>query len=236
MAKDLMQMRKMVPKSKAKRIFIFFVFLILAVFVVLSISSPAALIALSREDGQIENLTAGILFATAFLSIFLYFKSKKRDNIFLLFGFFGLIGFLDEVSFGRRLFPIPMPKAHGLTIDGVHDLLHVMKNVGRTNFTYHPIGTSVVLSIFVIVVAYVLTRASISRQKILISLSKYGISGLVLIIALCIAASQVIDTFELKIFAYRAVEECLELVAAMALMTCSLRCEEALRYKHLVDQ
>ncbi len=109
----------MSPKSRAKRIFIGFTLVLLVLFAVMLTVSPVSLIALSGEDRQIENLTAGILLATTFLSIFLYFRGNKRAKIFLIFAFLGLIGFLDEISFGRRLLPVPMPKSHGLTIDGV---------------------------------------------------------------------------------------------------------------------
>ncbi|QNI77702.1 hypothetical protein [Synechococcus sp. MVIR-18-1] len=226
----------MSPKSQAKRIFIGFTLLVLVLFAVMLTVSPVSLIALSGEDRQIENLTAGILLATTFLSIFLYFRGSKRAKIFLIFASLGLIGFLDEISFGRRLLPVPMPKSHGLTIDGVHDLLHLIKNVANTNFTYHPVETIVVACILVMLTVFVWMKAAKSRHEIVNSLSSYGVGDLVLVLLFCIAASQAIDTFEIKIFAYRAVEECLELVGAMALMMCPLKCEEVLRHRHLVDQ
>ena len=126
----------MLKKLQIKSVFALFVALIAALFVTLRIVNPTILVDISREDVFLENLTAGVLFATFCLSSFLHLKFKVKTNIFFAIAILGLIGFLDEISFGRRLLPIPMPKSHGLTIDGVHDLLHLLKNITRTIF-YH---------------------------------------------------------------------------------------------------
>ena len=65
-------------------------------------------------------------------------------------------------------------------------------------------------------------------------LVKYEISDLVLVIISCIVLSQFIDTFKWKIiYPYMAVEECLELTAAVALLTCSLKCREKIRLQRV---
>ena len=225
----------MAPRSQARRFFVVLTIAVLVLFAIMLIVSPSTLIALSGEDRHMENLTAGILLATVFLTMHLYSKRSKRPRIYLGFASLALVGFLDEISFGRRLFPIPMPKAHGLTLDGVHDLLHLIKNIVKTNFAYHPLETTFAISIFLIVTAYIWFKSIKTRHQIVDSLSSYGVSDLVLLIVFCIAASQAIDAFEIKIFAYRAVEECLELVAAMALMTCPLKCDEVIRARLLVN-
>ena len=210
-----------------KKIFALFAVLTLILFVSLGVANPSALIGISKEDGFLENLTVGIVFATFCLSSYFYFKFKRKANIFLLLAAFGLIGFLDEISFGRRMFPVPMPKSHGLTIDGVHDLIHLIRNVARTNFTYHPLETSIVIFAFVITVSCVWLNTKIIRQRVFTVLAKYEISDLALVIVFCVLISQAIDTFEWRIFAYRTVEECLELNAAAALMACSFKCRQA---------
>ena len=134
-----------------KKIFSLFAVLILFLFVFLAVANTRILIGIAEEDGFLENLTAGILFATFCLSSYFHFKCKRTLNLFLILAIFGLVGFLDEISFGRRMFPVPMPKSHGLTIDGVHDLFHLIKNVSRTS-AYHPVETSVVLSILLIII------------------------------------------------------------------------------------
>ena len=137
---------------------------------------------------------------------------------------------MDEISFGRRLLPIPMPKSHGLTIDGVHDLVHLLKNITRTNLTYHPLGTYIVISLLVIVAGFVWYKTKKIRQRAINLFAKYEIRDLVLVIILCIVFSQGIDTFRWNIYPYQAVEECLELTAAVALLTCSLKCRERIRF------
>lgn len=202
-------------------------------FVSLGVANPSALIGISKEDGFLENLTAGILLSNFFLSSYFYFKFKRTANIFLLLAIFGFIGFLDEISFGRRMFPVPMPKSHGLTIDGIHDLFHLTRNVARTNLTYHPIETSIVISVFVITIACVWLNTKSFRQRVLAVLAKYEISDLAFVIIFCVIASQCIDTFEWRIFAYRTVEECLEFNAAAALMACSFKCRQAFRLNRI---
>ena len=217
----------MLKKPQVKSVFALFVTLIAALFATLRIVNPTILIDISQEDVFLENLTVGVLFATFCLSSFLHLKFKLKTNIFFIFAALGLIGFLDEISFGRRLLPIPMPKSHGLTIDGVHDLLHLLKNIIRTNLTYHPVGTYIVISLSIILAVCIWLKTKTIRQRVINLLAKYEIRDLVLVIISCIIFSQVIDTFRWSvIYPYIAVEECLELTAAVALLTCSLKCRE----------
>ena len=222
----------MLKKPQIKSIFALFVALIAALFATLRIVNPTILIDISQEDVFLENLTAGVLFATFCLSSLFHLKFKVKTNIFFAFAILGLIGFLDEISFGRRLFPIPMPKAHGLTIDGVHDLLHLLKNITRTNLTYHPVGTYIVISLSTLFVVCAWYKTKIIRQRVINLLVKYEIRDLALVMISCIVLSQVIDTFRWTIIdPYIAVEECLELTAAVALLTCPLKCREKLVLK-----
>ena len=217
----------MLKIPRIKSVFALFVVLIAALFITLRLVNPTILIDISQEDVFLENLTAGVLFATFCLSSFLHLKFKVKTNIFFAFAILGLIGFLDEISFGRHLLPIPMPKSHGLTIDGVHDLIHLLKNITRTNLTYHPVGTYIVISLSMIFVVYAWYKTKIIRQRVINLLAKYEICDLALVIIFCIVLSQVVDTFRWNlIHPYIAVEECLELTAAVALLTCSLKCRE----------
>ena len=220
----------MLKKLQIKSVFTLFVALIAALFATLRILNPTILINISQEDVFLENLTAGVLFATFCLSSVLHLKLKVKTNIFFAFAILGLIGFLDEISFGRRLLPIPMPKSHGLTIDGVHDLLHLLKNITRTNLTYHPVGTYIVIFFSIISAVCVWRKTKIIRQRVINLLVKYEIRDLVLVIASCVILSQFIDTFRWNIIhSYMAVEECLELAAPVTLLTCSLKCREKIR-------
>ena len=216
-----------------KKILALLAVLTLISFVSLGVASPSALIGISKEDGLLENLTAGILLSNFFLSSYFYFKFKRAASIFLPLGAFGLVGFLDEISFGRRMFPVPMPKSHGLTIDGIHDLFHLTRNVARTNLTYHPIETSIVISVFVITIACVWLNTKFFRQRVLAVLAKYEISDLALVIVFCVVVSQGKDTYEWRNYAYRTVEECLEFNAAAALMACTFKCRQVFRLNRI---
>jgi len=76
---------------------------------------------LFREDGLIENLTAIIFFCAFLVSMYFFFMKGKRQKSLLVIAFIGLLGFLDEVSFGERHFRLNMPRYDGVKFDAVHD-------------------------------------------------------------------------------------------------------------------
>lgn len=95
-----------------------------AALIILYAFGPRALI--FGEDRGVEMATA-LLFLAAFVVGILHLcRSKQRDYPILLpvAAVLGLIGFLDETSFGARVFGWSMPKmAGGGEFDGAHDLV-----------------------------------------------------------------------------------------------------------------
>ena len=83
--------------------------------------------ALIKEDGLIENISA-ILFAAAFLISLIHWpkiRRKEGATTFVFVGILGLIGFLDEISFGERLFDLTMPVIYEVKIDALHDFFYL---------------------------------------------------------------------------------------------------------------
>lgn len=95
-----------------------------AALIVLYVFGPRALI--FGEDRSVEMATA-LLFLAAFVVGILHLcRSRLRDYPILLpvAAVLGLIGFLDETSFGARIFGWSMPAmAEGGEFDGAHDLV-----------------------------------------------------------------------------------------------------------------
>ena len=98
-----------------------------AALIILYAVGPRALI--FGEDRAVEMATA-LLFLAAFVVGILHLcRSRLRDYPILLpvAAVLGLIGFLDETSFGARIFGWSMPAmAEGGEFDGAHDLVIVI--------------------------------------------------------------------------------------------------------------
>jgi hypothetical protein len=208
-----------------QRSYFLLVFILLAIFFALLVFNPLILLNISGEDGLIENVTAGVLIGAACLSISQFFIKSTDKKVFLVLSFVGIIGFLDEVSFGDRVFEgMYFFRVHGVKIDGIHDVAEVSANLIKTNIVYHTLGTLVALVMIFGILSYIFARRASSAKNNIMKVLEYcsdrKILGYWLIIFLCIFVSQSIDIFRIKIFAYQAIEESLELVAATGFMAC----------------
>jgi hypothetical protein len=66
---------------------------------------------LGHEDGIYENLGALFFLLSSILFFITYFKSQPKKNIFfLLLGILLLVAFLEEISWGQRIFNIDTPE------------------------------------------------------------------------------------------------------------------------------
>ena len=102
---------------------------------------------IGREDGPYETTGAIFFLLSSLLFFIIYFKNRssfnffffksKRNVFFLLLGLLFLVAFLEEISWGQRIFSISTPKSietinmqgelnihnlaifHGLTEDGI---------------------------------------------------------------------------------------------------------------------
>lgn len=110
-------------------------FCVLVVGVMLSIAygiyagSPESRDSLLLEDGIVENLSAMFYFFTFVVGSFYIFKSDKYKKTILAVSLLSLLGCLDELSFGERLFNLKMPRISGVQIDGAHDFFSLIARV-----------------------------------------------------------------------------------------------------------
>ena len=105
----------------------------IAFFTLLYILFPSLRDNLVEEDKFLENLTALIFFQGFIIgAINIYrFKSLRHRKIYLFIPLIALLGFLDELSFGERIFGFSFPVFYGIKIDAAHDIFNLAKNIYR---------------------------------------------------------------------------------------------------------
>ena len=81
---------------------------------------PSARERLIVEDGIIETTTALVFVAAAVIGVAALWRSRRRARWWLIPAL-GLLGFLDEMSFGARIFGFPLPVIDGMEVDSFHD-------------------------------------------------------------------------------------------------------------------
>ena len=80
------------------------------------------------EDNFVENLSAILFFISFFVGLIILarFRKARLRKIhyhpgYIAIPILGLIGFLDEISFGERLFGFEVPEVYGAKVASFHD-------------------------------------------------------------------------------------------------------------------
>jgi len=182
---------------------------------------------LIEEDALVENLTA-IFFLLAFvLGLSFFFKLRRRRVHWSLamLAFVALIGFLDEISFGERLFNLSMPVWGGVQLDAVHDVVElVYKNISPGLIL---IAGGILASLGAALTLWVFAKntGGIKPSQVLWSPSFY----FVLLFTFFIAAAVLIDLHLFRSRVLFSLEEVFELNAALALFFFSFSLYESAR-------
>jgi hypothetical protein len=176
-----------------------------------------------REDSLIENLTAGLYFC-AFASALILLtnrriRNRKSCTWLTALSALGLVGFLDEISFGERLFNFDMPVVRETKLDAVHDVVEL--------------GLSLTIGLETdqkqLVMLFLLSGLALSLVAILKYVKRFWKSvitdryfplylvGFIFVLLGC--AALMLDTGRFPFRGFNAVEECLELNAALTLLT-----------------
>ena len=204
----------------ANKIYAYSAILLLIAGYVGSLTIPDFLQLISQEDHLLENLTTGLLLGTAFFG-FMNWKQKQRNtNAVATCTAYASIGFLDEVSFGQRLIGFTPPMAGGTSLDGFHDLANMLKKVISINLQYHPAQTFTLFVLLALTLAVIAIRRRSNLSNTFYHLKRLGLSFTILSIVSAIIISQLLD---LKIIALpwsTPLEEILELISALGLLTC----------------
>ncbi|MFK7900546.1 MAG: hypothetical protein AB8B61_07285 [Cyclobacteriaceae bacterium] len=97
-----------IQNSLTKRTLNYFFLLILLTFITIGIIDKDYYVHLLREDSLANWITFWMLVIASFIS-FITAKTKSNQRIklfFILFGLFSLLGALEEISWGQRVFDI----------------------------------------------------------------------------------------------------------------------------------
>ncbi len=120
------------------RVYVLVTTLNVLIFSSLYISIPQLRTSFVAEDQFTESVTAVLFFSSFLLGLILIVKLKRKSyrKVYLVIPLLGLVGFLDELSFGQRMFNLTMPKIYGVEIDAVHDFAELAYKVFINHSTY----------------------------------------------------------------------------------------------------
>jgi hypothetical protein len=121
-----------------------------------------------EEDRIVENISAAIFFIIFLMSLTFLIAHKhiKYRNALILIMFLGLIGFLDEISFGQRIFDFNVPIILGFPLDAVHDF-YAIAIIAVKEYVYISIAIFLLIAI---VAVYALINRKISLSGVTTSI------------------------------------------------------------------
>ncbi len=181
---------------------------------------------LLHEDSLIENLTAFLFFLSSCIGFLFFLRSKLHCKALIIVSMVSFLGFLDELSFGERLFKLDMPRIYGVKIDAAHDFFYLAyKVIIKPAFAY---STYLILflSIGTMFVTILLVRYRDKVTKITTNIFQNSQFTLLLFFTIFIFCALVIDLDLIHSNVLFMVEELFEMNAAFALLMCSLSLKE----------
>jgi hypothetical protein len=168
------------------------------------------------EDRLVENWSTGLFLAAFVVGLFLFLWIKNISKISLVVPILGLLGFLEEISFGERYFKLTMPIVAGVKLDSIHDLVDLIIAGETRSFLMENLIFLAVFGLLVLAVAVgLLVR---SWEKVSLHFGSQPALIYAVLALFYVGLSQVLD---LELFPSqwsRGIEEILELNAAVALV------------------
>ncbi len=185
---------------------------------------PAFKDSLTEEDFLIENISA-LLFLSAFVLALIFLrdrKSKKEIITLIIIAVVSLICFADEISFGERLFDLPMPELYGVKIDGFHDFALLGRDILKEELHLTRSAMICIAAGSAAVLSTALLRHKKRVVAACVKLKRYPPYLLITLSFCSILAAIIIDLdlFQRNIF--YLFEELLEMNAALALALSAL--------------
>src|SRR3990172_817979 len=167
---------------------------------------------LREEDSLVENLSAAFFVFSCFLALLILKKRKDHKKLLILISGLALLGFLDELSFGERIFGLSMPRIGGVKIDAAHDLFDLAhRELGKFPYLVAGIGAISAIAFF---------KYWSRAVTAMLGTPRHPHHFLILFFGIQILAALLIDTLEYRpLF---VLEELLEMNAAIALSFCCL--------------
>jgi hypothetical protein len=203
---------------KLVRIYAIFTILNIAILTVLYFLFPKLYRFLFAEDNLVEDLT--VLFYLLSFSIGIYIivrlKEKKYRKIFIAIPLVSLMGALEELSYGQRIFKLKMPYLDGVQIDAIHDFIELGHKIiveqGNTLLYFFLPA----IFCFISIVVFLKYRKYFSLIPDM--LRKYPLFGFFLISLSFNLNAQVFDLDLVKPLFFEALEETFEMNGALAML------------------
>lgn len=177
---------------------------------------------LLNEDSLIETLSAVFYLISFFLALLFFFKSNIHRKPLIFISAVGLLGFLDELSFGERLFGFNMPYIYGVKIDAAHDFFSLGYKVIREFTHSYPIYVFLLLGVGTIMVTIVTLRYRYELRDIMSNIYLKPPFILALFFTILVFSALLIDLDLVHHRALLLVEELFEMNAGIALLFCCL--------------
>ena len=180
-------------------------------FVVLYIFLPNYRNTLVTEDGFLENLTAFFFGSSFLVGLRLVWRLKNQPHQKIYFGLpiLGLLGFLDEISFGLYMFEREVPTVNEVPVDALHDVLDIIFRISIETMNPLFVHVSILLA------GYGLIFIVLKVHKVYDRYPPFEFVA-VAVIFLCIAA--IIDLEIVRYHFLFFLEELFEMNAALALV------------------
>lgn len=174
-----------------------------------------------EEDSLVENLSVFIFLLAGILGLWAIRKNRNWKKLSLGVAGLGFLGFLDEISFGERVFDFSYPSAMNWQIDSAHDLVAVAYRFFESIFGYYGLIALVVGTVIAVIAIY-LYQQKYSLIDLIGNTHKTLPGKYLILFSIFLAVAVLVDLKEHT--ASRAViEEMLEMYAAIALCFYSIR-------------
>lgn len=173
-----------------------------------------------EEGNLIENLSTLGFLTAGFLGIWAVKKNKEWRKISIPVAFLGFLGFLDEISFGERLFDNNYPTLLGWEVNSAHDLIAVAYLFFESIFGYQ--GTiALVVAAVVAVLALFLYQDKYTLNELTFNLFETVPGRYLVLFGIFLALALIVDLKE-NIPPRMIIEEMFEFYAALLLCLYSI--------------
>ena len=205
---------------KRMRFCLVFMGVTLAIGAVIGLFVPAMHPWLIAEDHVVETATAAMYAVAGAMALGKAWWGHRHRRMQLAVAVLALVCFLDELSYGERLFELGVPFVAGVKLDAVHDLVEIVASVSLQRLG--PWLTLGLLAAMLSVAAWLLVRRR-STLVLLAARSRHEEPIVLTALFICIAVVVILIDLGL-VFSYAlfALEEMLELNAAVVLGAGSL--------------
>ncbi|MFH0954265.1 MAG: hypothetical protein V1873_08045 [Verrucomicrobiota bacterium] len=206
-------------------------FLVAAGLVALAVAGvyaalPGSRQELWREDYLVENLSAVLYLAVFTLGLLALFALRRRDvrsRALAWLSVLGLLGFLEEASYGARLLHLRVPAICGHMIDAAHDIpdfgLRVLEwQMKRHGLSFH--AWLAVLGAFLLVLAVIWRGRIVKAWE---AVRRTPFRTLAALAGALVVLPFLLDLVTADSHLAKACEELLELLCSLALVFCVLQ-------------